>query len=117
MMNRQGFAVVLLAMWGAGFPASAQQTNAPTGQETSVLTGKITFQSGEPVPGARVTLSPGGAKATTDEEGNFRIDAPPGKYTMDASFEGIASAKKENVQLGATPTNVVLALTDESFSD
>jgi iron complex outermembrane recepter protein len=125
-MNRQGLAVVLLAMMGAGFSASAQDTTAPTGQEASapaaqgasILTGKVTSQAGEPLPGASVTLTPGGATATTDEKGFFQIEAPPGKYDIDASFAGIASATKNGVVLSATPTHVEFALADESlFSD
>lgn len=48
--------------------------------------------SGDPLSSATVNVSPGALSATTDAFGRYRIDAPPGTYTVTASAVGHTSS-------------------------
>ena len=51
-----------------------------------VLTGKITDTSSNPVPGATILVEPGPYSATTDANGNYRVEQVPfGDYRVTAT--------------------------------
>lgn len=92
-------------------------------QATSSITGRVLDPRGAPLEGARVvargklTESPvvdssirAFPQATSDEEGRFALETAEGaRYTITASFEGLAPAKAEDVASGAQ--DVTLSLT------
>ncbi|MCK8524169.1 carboxypeptidase regulatory-like domain-containing protein [Aquimarina sp. D1M17] len=90
------FAVILLACVGETF---AQ------GVTTSSLGGKVTDNTGGPLPGANViaTHQPSGTTygATTDFDGYYRISGmrTGGPYTVTISYVGFNDFKKENIYL------------------
>ena len=65
------------------------------GQKAS-LTGKISTQSGEPLPFAVIALDGSAFGTAADEEGNFTIkDIPAGNYTIVVKFLGYLSQSEE----------------------
>ncbi len=77
---------VLLMAWAA----------AQTDAADTVVTGRVTRASGEPVAGAQVmirALSDGGGangSTTTDAQGNYEIEAQPGTHRVLVQAEGLA---------------------------
>lgn len=59
----------------------------PPGQLRAVVRSVVT---GKPLPGAKVSIDPGGKSATSDAEGKFEIDLAPGTYKIKVSSPGLA---------------------------
>ncbi len=80
------------------------------GVTTSALGGKVTDNTGGPLPGANVIAvhQPSGTTygATTDFDGFYRISGmrTGGPYTVTISYVGFGDAKKENLSLGLGQT-------------
>lgn len=68
-------AALVAATLIAALPAAAEDGGRVAGAVLNGLTG-------QPVPGARVTVVETGATATTDPDGLYRLDLPPGRYTL-----------------------------------
>lgn len=68
-------ALVVAAALVPALPAAAEANGRVVGTVLNGLTG-------QPVPGARVTVVETGATATTDPDGLYRLDLPPGRYTL-----------------------------------
>src|SRR5256886_1229019 len=71
---------------------------------TASLSGTIKDKTGAVVSGATVTATNKGTgltrTATTDDDGNYKIDLlPPGKYDVKVSAGNFADATSENVEL------------------
>src|SRR6266568_1063738 len=81
---------------------------------TTVLSGKVTDQTGAMIPQATVTVtSPDGKQtATTNQEGSFEIHSlAPGSYTVSAVAKGFAAYSQDGVTLSAgQPQKVNLTL-------
>src|SRR6266576_1084192 len=75
---------------------------------TTVLTGRVTDQTGAVIPQATVTVTgPDGKQATTttDQEGSFEIHSLiPGSYTVAAVANGFAAHSEGGVTLSAGQT-------------
>src|SRR5579864_5499636 len=55
------------------------------------ISGHVTDSGGAVVPNAKVQLQPGGASATTDQTGGFRLsDVAAGEYTLTVSYTGFS---------------------------
>ena len=67
------------------------------------LSGKVTdATTGLAVPGARVTLSPGGASATTDGQGKYELtDIPPLAFSAQATLDGYNSHTVDRIVIQA----------------
>ncbi|MCP5052892.1 MAG: TonB-dependent receptor [bacterium] len=97
-------AVVILLMSVAGYSQS---------KETGALTGTITLDDGNPVPGVLVSLSSEtvmGMNKTTisNDAGNYRfLGLQPGEYVVIAKLEGFASAKQSGVKVKVGKTLTV----------
>ncbi len=79
-------------------------------QPSGVLEGRTVDQDGRPVAGARVSVLPVDQfspalllgrppRATSEEDGSFRIEAPPGSLELRAMAEGRQSSKMVRVEL------------------
>jgi iron complex outermembrane recepter protein len=81
--------------------------------QTARISGKVTDPTGAIVPGARVSAVQGGsgtAETSSDSQGNYVLDLPPGQWQVTASARRFQGQTKE-VNLGATPFQVDFALT------
>ncbi len=59
------------------------------------ITGKVVDEKSQPLPGASVTIDGTTLGATTDVDGNYRINGvKPGTYTLTAQFVGYTALKK-----------------------
>src|SRR5262249_211801 len=59
------------------------------------ITGRVTDSQGGVLPGASVTISPGGDRTATNNEGDFVIaGVAPGEYTVTVNFVGFAEFTK-----------------------
>lgn len=101
------FAVVAMLLFTS--PAAAQIT------ATGSLSGTATDKTGAVIKGATVTATNKGTgltrNATTDDDGNYKIDLlPPGRYDIKVSAGNFADATSENVELllGKNEVNFML---------
>jgi len=71
-------------------------------QSKATIQGRITDPSAAVLPGANVTLTPGGAHAVSDGEGEYLIaGVPPATYTVTVDFVGFTpTARTVNVTAG-----------------
>lgn len=87
---------------------------------TPAVRGRITDTDGLPLPGVVVTLSRTGgptATATTGDNGDYTIDAPPGHYRLVAELSGFNAATRPDVLVGGDPIVIDLALPLASFEE
>ena len=64
------------------------------------IAGRVTERStGQPIPGCKVSV-PGIGDATTDSDGHFRLELPPGVHDIEFSAKGFASIVRN--QIGVT---------------
>jgi TonB-dependent receptor len=92
-------------------PAAGQEREA-------TVAGTARDSSKSPLQGALVQLDPGGKRAVTDNQGQFRItDVDPGDYTLSVSYVGLASFT-QNLKVAAGETvNVDAEVQLASVSD
>jgi TonB-linked SusC/RagA family outer membrane protein len=111
MITRSGYLLVGRA------PKSSAETAepAPVQQEGSIAGRVIDAATGEGLPGVNVFLVGTTLGASTDIDGNYRIDnIPAGLYTLQASFIGYRTATVDSVEVRAGEVTVVnLALEQE----
>ena len=62
-----------------------------TAQNTRTLRGKLTEDSGEPLPGAAVVIKGTTRGAVAGDDGRYTLDLPAGEVTVEASFVGYLS--------------------------
>ncbi|MCH8521950.1 TonB-dependent receptor, partial [Glycocaulis sp.] len=77
------------------------------------LSGRVVDERGNPLPGARVSVSESGATATTNRQGEFSFSSlPEGEVTLTASYLGLPTGTR-GVSVSATEANVItFTLTD-----
>src|SRR5215217_2051229 len=63
------------------------------------LTGKVTDESGQPLPGASVRIPAADASAQCREDGSYTLNVVPGIYTVEASFISFETLRQENVAI------------------
>lgn len=55
-------------------------------------------QDGQPLAGVEVEVEGRGQRATTDKEGRFELDLPPGRYTLRIWIDGWAERRQITVR-------------------
>ncbi|MEM1269217.1 MAG: TonB-dependent receptor [Bacteroidota bacterium] len=101
LYTRPLYAVVLvLALGLLTGPAAA------TAQTTGTVSGTVLdAESGDPLPGANVSITALRLGTTTDLDGRYRLTVPAGVHTLQVSFVGYGSERQQiNVTNGATLT-------------
>jgi hypothetical protein len=99
--------IVLLVILLASAPLALSQS-----RDTGAITGKVTDDQRNPLPGVTVNLSSpslmGVRATTTDANGEFRFPAlPPGTYAVKAELQGFQTALREDVRVNTTLTLTV----------
>ncbi|AKD56594.1 collagen-binding protein [Spirosoma radiotolerans] len=79
------------------------------------ITGKVTDEKGDGLPGVSVVVKGSTQGATTDGEGSFRITVPDANATLVFSFVGYG--RKEVVVGNRTSLNVALAPDDQTLNE
>jgi hypothetical protein len=75
----------------------------------SWVQGQVFDPNGIPIPGAQITLNRDGlrqAQSTTDANGNFALDVPPGNYVFRAELRGFEVTTAE-LEVGRDIANLV----------
>jgi len=77
----------------AAAPACAASPAAPRrlSQAAAPVTGQVTDQKGQPLPGVNVRVKDQAAGTTTDNAGNYSLTLPEGSTTLIFSFVGFVS--------------------------
>ncbi len=74
-------------------------------QDQGTITGRVLDESERPLPGASVRLDEPRQGDATSGNGRYQIQAPPGTYTIRATFVGYSASSKEvTLQAGETVT-------------
>jgi hypothetical protein len=105
----------------APVPSAAADRLAAPGEPSSVrLCGEVKDTSGRPIPLASVTLATIGRGVSTDAQGKFCIETPPGEHALTVMAVGFNPLYREvSVTHGAAPVSVTLqavAIIEESPS-
>jgi len=82
-------------------------------ENRATITGSVLdAQSGEPIVGAEVVLVELNQTTTTDENGDFSLEAEPGEYTLEVEADGYEKSE-ERVEVTEDGTNVWIELEPE----
>jgi TonB-linked SusC/RagA family outer membrane protein len=92
--NNQGNFIVLTAF---------QAGNA----QDSKITGKVTDETGQPLPGVTIRVVELNRATVSNTEGNYTISASPGNYTVDASYISFETQHISSVKV-KTGENTIL---------
>jgi hypothetical protein len=96
---------VLIAQPIGALPALAQGSSASMSAGT--LSGIVTDAGGSPVAGATVLLSgPKALRTTTDADGHYSFNAPPGVYRVVVRAGGFADSTLEDVAVSTVSSTV-----------
>lgn len=80
-------------------------------QQTGTVVGIVTDRLGMPLIGASVKVVETGQTSATDNDGNFKIQLPPGTYAIEASYISYTTQRKSGVVVthnSTTDVNLVL---------
>ncbi|MDZ7645487.1 MAG: TonB-dependent receptor [Woeseiaceae bacterium] len=89
---------------------------------TGIVDGRTVDSNGNPIAGATVTLSSprtGQTRTvTTNADGNFKLQLPPGAYELETSAEGYATVTIETVMVNlGTSASLTIPLTDPAIEE
>ncbi len=107
--------LVAISIAAAIFLAPHAQAQADRGS----IAGTVMDKSNAALQGAKVTLSPGGQTAVTDQNGSFIIPGlPPGQYTVQISYLGFEPYSVQvNVTAGSISKSDATLLVGSSSTD
>ncbi len=92
---------------------------APKTAQPGRISGKVIDSKGEPLPGASISILELDLRVTNAVDGSYQISAPPGTYTIEASFIGFHTMKISEVKVLSaqnTPLNIVLKENAQSLN-
>jgi outer membrane receptor protein involved in Fe transport len=88
---------------------------AAAAQTADTLSGRVTDQTGRPIPVATVEITELGRSVTTGTDGMFRVALPPGRYTVVIRRAGFAPVVRGVKLSGAVAPPLDVALTPSPF--
>jgi hypothetical protein len=100
--KKPGSATLTLAKGANLVPKIALDPMLPPGQLRAVI---INVGTSRPVPGATVTIDPGGITATSGADGKFTVDLPPGHYKITVTARGLA---QQQLDVNIDPNGVAI---------
>ena len=68
------------------------------------ISGKITDESGQPLPGATIKIQSTGVSAQAMDDGSYSLSAVPGIYHVELSYISFQTLIKENIRINANAT-------------
>jgi TonB-dependent receptor len=100
-------------------PAAQAQTHAPAAAQAGAIAGRVTDGvTGNPLPGAKVTVEGAASETSTDREGNFRLDAvPAGARTLVVSYLGRRDQRIEITVAAGTTKSAQVQMKDAAFEE
>lgn len=90
---------------------SQRDSANPSSQPQRAITGRVTDQSGAPIPGATVLVKGTTVGVVTDMDGKYSLSVPSGAETLAFSFVGM---KSQEVKIG-TQTVINASLAEETI--
>jgi outer membrane receptor for ferrienterochelin and colicins len=92
-------------------PKDVSVTKAASAAATAKVRGRVLSRTGEPVPGAFVTVAGTTSSALADAQGNFELEAPVGARRLEIEATGFATLRSPiSVASGAAPLELRLAV-------
>jgi len=83
--------------------------------QDKVITGRVTTQNAEPIPGASISVKGSPATGTqTDASGSYKLSVPPSAKTLVFSFIGY---KSKEIAISGSTTNVSLEEENTTLTD
>jgi hypothetical protein len=76
-------------------------------QVSGRLTGRVTDDHGDALPGATVRVAGTTYGATAKADGSYTLNAPEGTYTVEATFVGFNKAEIKNVKISGDKTTTL----------
>lgn len=70
-------------------------------QQPGRITGRVTDEKDEPLPGAGIRLVESGYSTSTDANGNFSMETQPGTYTVEVRYISYQTQQKKAVKVEA----------------
>src|SRR5690606_15914175 len=80
----------------------------PKPQLPGKITGRVTdAETGEPLEGVTLLISPSGKSTLTDVSGHYQLEAMPGIYTLSVTYIGYESSRRSGIEVADGGTAVV----------
>jgi TonB-linked SusC/RagA family outer membrane protein len=76
----------------------------------TLVKGTVLDENNEPVPGATVSIKKIGVSASTDVNGKFQLNVPPGEYDLSVTFIGMQPVQKHIVVGDQTLDNITIIM-------
>src|SRR6476661_3786465 len=108
--------VLLIFILVASFQANATISNLKALQST-VVTGKVLDENGEPLPGVSVTIKNTTIGTTTTIDGNYSLNIPPQHINGTLVFSFLGYTNKEISISGKTQINISLVPDQRSLEE
>jgi len=105
--------LVLLLFSGGSAVASTLHGEAGTVHlkaAATLIKGVVLDESKQPIPGATVAIKKINAITTTDVQGRFQLNVPPGEYDIDVTFVGMKPVRRHIVVGDTTPEDIVIVM-------
>lgn len=93
------------------YPQEMDSYSESVSQQQNTITGKVTDESGQPLPGVTVVIKGTTQGTVTDMDGNYSISNIPENATLVFSFVGMKSQEKQV----AGNTSINVAMQEETF--
>ena len=100
---------LLRRIGGTGVLTALALSSGLYAQDLATIEGTVTGVDG-PLPGVQVHLTGAGFGAVTDSNGEYRFEAPSGRYTLEARFVGFETKRREIVVQPQSTLRVDLSL-------
>ncbi|WP_295670366.1 TonB-dependent receptor [uncultured Mucilaginibacter sp.] len=84
--------------------------NSALSAQGTPVKGTVLDENNQPVPGATVSIKKLGLSASTDVNGKFQINVPPGEYDLSISYIGMQPVQKHIVVGDQTLDNITIIM-------
>ncbi|HTI58413.1 TonB-dependent receptor [Mucilaginibacter sp.] len=105
-------AILIVQTRAGGITAGGIPTylKSPAVSAGTIIKGVVLDESNAPVPGATVAIKKIGVAGTTDVNGRFQLNVPPGEYDLYVSYIGMKPVTKHIIVGDSTPADIFIVL-------